>query len=83
VKGAPPQKNLVLVKGKTGRLLNKASLLSEYGKNKDGERLKILRRELRKYFGRFSKLNSLQRSPPRWVPREFAQKAYNYVLRLK
>lgn len=82
-KGAPPVKRLVLVKGKAGRLLNRASLLSEYGRNKDGRRLKVLRRGLRKYFGRFSERDSLQRSPPRWVAPEFARKAYRYVRSLK
>lgn len=76
--------NLVLVKGKRGsKLLDKASLLSEYGENKDGERLMILRHGLQKYFADFSKLNSIQRSPPRWVSSEFAKKAKGYVLHLK
>lgn len=83
VKGAPAAKKLVVVKGKTGRLLERASLLSEYGKDKEGRRLKIMRRDLATYFGRLSKLNSLQRSPPRWILNEFSRKAYNYVLRLK
>ena len=84
VKGRPVEKRLVLVKGGKGsRLLNHARLISEYGKDKNGQRLKVLRRDLKKYFGGFSKRNSLQRSPPRWVSDEFAQKAYNYVMRLK
>jgi hypothetical protein len=83
VKG-PAEKRLVLVRGGKGsRLLDRASLVSEYGKDKNGRRIKVLRKDLEKYFGHFSKHNYLQRSPPRWVQREFRGKAYSYVMKLK
>ena len=77
-------KKLILIQGTIGsRLLVKASRLSDYGKDKNGNRIKILRKKLEKRFGKFTKKNSLQRSPPRWVSRKFSRKAYSYVMKLK
>jgi hypothetical protein len=74
---------LVLVKGATkSRLLGKAALLSEYDKDKNGVRIKVLRADLRRYFGQFSPRNYLQRSPPRWIPPEYSRRACAYVMRL-
>jgi hypothetical protein len=84
VKDAPIQKTLILVKGSdASRLFDYASLLSEYGKDRNGQRIKVLRHDLQKRFGHFSSCNYLQRSPPRWVSEEFARKAYDYVTRLR
>jgi hypothetical protein len=77
-------KKLVLVKGAPGsRLLKTASLLSEYAKDRNGVRIKVLRGGLSDRFGRLSARNYLQRSPPRWVPTDFCRKAYSYVTSLK
>jgi len=78
-----PEK-LILVKGTCeSRLLNKASLLSEYAKDRNGVRIKVLRSDLRDRFGQLSTRNYLQRSPPRWVPAAFSRKAYTHVTGLK
>lgn len=76
-------KRLNLVKGShRSKLFQKAYLLSEYAKDRNGRRIKVLRKSLEGYFGRFSSRNYLQRSPPRWVKPEFAERAHNYVLGL-
>lgn len=78
-----PEK-LVLVKGTRGsRILNRATMLSKYAKDRNGVRIKVLRSDLQDIFGRLSARNYLQRSPPRWVPAEFCRRAYAYVTSLK
>jgi hypothetical protein len=72
--------NLVLVKGGPGsRLLNKAVLISEVGQNSAGRPLKVLSSKMQGNFGQFSKKNSIQRSPPRWVDPAFVERAVEFV----
>ena len=82
--GAKYKEKLILVQGtKKSRFLKKASLLSEYAKDRNGTRIKVLRRGLKRHFGRLSARNYIQRSPPRWVSPEFCRKAYSYVMKLR
>lgn len=77
---------LVLVKGGPGsRLLQKAKRLSALKKKLDrgGHRVFVLDPELERYFGRFTKLNAIQRSIPRRVKPEFVQHAARFVRSLK
>ncbi len=78
------RERLILVKGaRESRLLGKATLLSEYSKDRNGKRIKVLRGVLKHRFGKLSARNYLQRSPPRWVPDAFCRKAYSFVTGLK
>jgi len=71
---------LVLVKGGRGsRLLNRAVLMSQAGKDRRGRSLKVLSREMRKIFGDFEGRVSIQRSSPRWVRPEFVGTAAEFV----
>jgi hypothetical protein len=84
VKGAKISDRLILIQGTAAsRLLVKAHRLSEYGKDRNGLRIKVLRRGLKKHFGTFTKTNYLQRSPPRWVSPKFSKKAYDYIVTLR
>jgi hypothetical protein len=75
---------LVLVKGGSGsRLFRKAHQISTVGKDKAGTDLKILSPEMEKVFGVFGGLNSLQRSPPRWVEPDCVERAKAYLLNLE
>lgn len=83
-RGAHRRKKLILIQGTSAsRLLARASRLSEYGKDRNGNQLKVLHRDLKKYFGNFTDTNSLQRSPPRWVSDAFCKRAYSYVMKLR
>lgn len=71
---------LVLVKGTSNsRLLNKAVLISEVGRDRSGKPLKVLSAEMQKVFGSFGGKISIQRSPPRWVEPEYAEGAVEFV----
>jgi hypothetical protein len=73
---------LVLVKGsEKSRLLNKAVRLSALKRGVDGggRPVFVLDRAIRKHCGSFSKLNAIQRSIPRWVAGDFADKAAAFV----
>ncbi len=75
---------LVLVKGGPGsRLLTQATCISETDKNRVGRPLKVLSHEMRKVFGHFGGQNSIERSPPRWVPEAFAERAAAFVRSLE
>ena len=75
---------LVLVKGAAGsRLLRKAKRISSVGKNRSGGFLHRLSPEMQQVFGDFGGHTSIQRSPPRWVIPEFAERAADYVLALR
>jgi hypothetical protein len=72
--------SLVLVKGTpNSRLLRKAVLLSDYGKDCSGKPLKVLSPMMRGVFGDFGGRVSIQRSPPRWVEPEFTRRAAEFV----
>jgi hypothetical protein len=76
--------NFILVKGtNNSRLLKKAKLISTMDHNKAGKPIKVLSPEMRRFFGDFTKKNSIQRSPPRWVKSEFVEKAADFVKSLK
>lgn len=72
--------DLVLVKGGPGsRLFRKAKQISMEGKDRAGKPLKVLSPAMQKVFGDFGGHISIQRSPPRWVAPEFANKAIGYL----
>jgi hypothetical protein len=71
---------LVLVKGGPGsRRLRKALQISVDGQDRAGRPLKVLSPAMRRVFGEFGGLNSIQRSPPRWVSPDFVDIAIGYV----
>jgi len=71
---------LVLVKGSpASRLLGSAVKISEAGKDRTGKPLHVLSREMRAVFGDFRGRVSIQRSPPRWVEPQFADRAAAFV----
>ena len=75
---------LVLVKGAAGsRLLRKARRISSVGQNRSGGLLHRLSPEMQQVFGDFGGHTSIQRSPPRWVIPEFAERAAEYVRTLR
>jgi len=75
---------LVLVKGsKKSRLLKKAVLISEIGRDCKGAPLKILSKKMQAVFGDFDGHLSIQRSPPRWVYPAFVDRAAQFVRRLR
>ena len=75
---------LVLVKGAAGsRLLRKARCISSVGQNRSGGLLHRLSPEMQEVFGDFGGHTSIQRSPPRWVIPEFAERAADYVRTLR
>ena len=75
---------LVLVKGsKKSRLLKKAVLISEPGKDCKGRPLKVLSKKMQAVFGNFDGKISIQRSPPRWVYPAFVDRAAQFVKRLR
>ena len=74
------QDRLVLIKGGKGsRLFNKAYKISAGGKNRLGKPLKVLSPEMRKVFGSFGGVNSIERSPPRWVEDAYTEKAIRFL----
>jgi hypothetical protein len=79
------QKNdLVLVKGSSkSRLLTRAKLISVYGKDVTGKRLKVLSPKMRKIFGSFGGKTSIQRSSPRWVEDDFVTRSSAFVRALR
>ncbi|MGD1070480.1 MAG: hypothetical protein ABSB15_10100 [Bryobacteraceae bacterium] len=71
---------LVLVKGSANsRLPKKAVKISSVGRDKNGRPLHRLAPEMQATFGGFSGNTSIQRSPPRWVPPEFTERAAQYI----
>jgi len=71
---------LVLIKGSArSRLLQKAELMSEIGKDKAGHPLQILSREKQTIFGNFEGKLRFQRSPTRWVDAEHVERAASFV----
>ena len=74
---------LVLVKGnKNSRMLKKAVKISMYGKDKSGRKLLVLSTEMQKIFGDFDGHISIQRSPTRWVNKEYLPRAINFIRQL-
>jgi hypothetical protein len=81
---ADQKDRLVLVKGsEESRLLEKARQISAVGRDKAGKPLKVLSEDMREEFGGFGGQNSIQRSPPRWVPPEFTSSAAKFVRSLE
>jgi len=75
---------LVLVKGgNDSRLLERPVLISSIGQDKNGKKLKVLSKEMRRRFGHFDGRTSIQRSPPRWVRPDFVTKAADFVRSLE
>jgi hypothetical protein len=72
--------DLVLVKGsEESRLLRKAILLSDIGRDRRNRPLKVLSAEMQEIFGNFDGKISLQRSPPRWVDSAHVERAAQFV----
>jgi len=72
--------DLVLVRGGiNSRLLNRATLISTTGRDRRGRPIKILSREMRRFFGDFDGKVSIQRSPPRWVDQRLVEGAAEFV----
>ncbi|MCI0575925.1 MAG: hypothetical protein L0332_25475 [Chloroflexi bacterium] len=70
----------VLVKGSMeSRLLRKAVLISDVGRDRRGRPLKVLSADMQEIFGDFGGKISLQRSPPRWVHPTHVEKAARFV----
>lgn len=75
--------DLVLVKGGPGsRLLRRAFQISVEGKDRAGKPLKVLSPEMQKVFGTFGGRIAIQRSPPRWVERQFVGRSIQFVKEL-
>jgi hypothetical protein len=71
---------LVLIKGGEGsRLLRNAKKISIVGRDRKGRALKVLSPEMQKVFGHFNGRISFQRSPTRWVEREYTVQAAEFV----
>jgi Nucleotide modification associated domain 3 len=80
---ASQRSHLVLVKGGPGsRLLEKAVLISEIGRDRSDKPLKVLSTSMRSIFGNFGGKVSIQRSSPRWVFPEYVERATEFVLGL-
>ncbi len=74
---------LVLVKGgKRSRMLKKAYKISDLGKDRRGKGLFVLSKKLEHTFGKFTDLNAIQRSNPRWVDQSFVGKAADFIRHL-
>ena len=81
---AAQRDRLVLVKGGLGsRLLDRAVLISELGRDRSGRPLKVISGAMREIFGDFGGRVSIQRSPPRWVAPEFIPQASRFVRSLR
>ncbi len=75
---------LALIKGTAkSRLLKKAIRISSVGTDKNGRPLQRLAPEMQLIFGGFGGNTSIQRSPPRWVSREFTESAARFVFSLR
>ena len=76
---------LVLVKGHPtkSRLLERARLLSECGRDRRGRRIHVLSRTMQKIFGDFNGRVAIQRSAPRWVASRFIERAATFLRKLK
>ena len=78
------KERLVLVKGSSrSRLLGKAIKISSLGMDRSGRPLQRLSPEIQAVFGEFAGNTSIQRSPPRWVSQELAQRAAEFVFSLE
>ena len=74
------KERLIVIKGGPGsRLFRKAFKISSEGKNKLGKPLKVLSKEMRKIFGTFGGVNSIERSLPRWVKPAFVDGAIRFL----
>lgn len=82
---ARQKKSLVLVKGheERSRLLQRAYLLSEIGKDSGGRPLHVLSRRMQRIFGDFGGHIGIQRSSPRWVHPEYVAPAARYLRSLE
>ena len=78
------KERLILIKGGSdSRLFSKAHQISSEGIDRAGKPLKVLSPEMQKVFGIFGGVNSIQRSPPRWVDPTFVDGAIRYLGQLE
>lgn len=71
---------LVLIKGSAkSRLFDRAVCISSEGKDRRGQPVHVLNSRLVPIFGKFTELNAIQRSSPRWVQPECVSRAAAYV----
>lgn len=75
---------LVLVKGSSAsKMLTQAVPISESGHDQSGKPIYVLSQAMQCHFGTFSSLNAIQRSTPRWVTPEFAERAAEFIRSLR
>lgn len=80
---AKQHEELVLVRGRpTSRLFMKAHRFSSMSKNRAGQPMEVISREMQRIFGGFDGRVSFQRSPTRWVDQKFVPPAVEYVTAL-
>jgi hypothetical protein len=80
---AAQRDRLVLVKGSSNsRLLKSAVRISEMGRNCSGKPLKVLSPRMQQIFGNFGGKICFQRSPTRWVDKEYVKRAVDFVTSL-
>jgi hypothetical protein len=78
------RRGLILVKGSSeSRLFKKAHLISKEGKNRAGKPVYVLSDRPKAKLGSFTKLNAIERSPPRWVCDEKADSAARWIRSLE
>lgn len=76
----PIADKLILIAGnRNSKLLEKAVLISQKGKDSAGKSLHVLSDEMQKIFGNFDGKIGIQRSPPRWVLPEYIDRAAKFV----
>lgn len=71
---------LVLIKGGQGsRLFQKAHLIGETVRRRNGTSWQLITPRMEKVFGKFGGIGSLQRSTPRWVEGKLVSKAEEFA----
>lgn len=78
------RRELVLIKGgERSRLLRRSKKISTTGQDRTGKPLKVLSPEMQEVFGDFNGRISFQRSPTRWVDRNYTAQAAEFVRLLR
>jgi hypothetical protein len=79
------QGKLLLVKGGKGSLLlrNAVKISADVRIDRGGHPVDVLSAKMKKHFGTFTELNAITKANPRWVKKEFCEKAAGFVMSLK